>query len=133
MPKQFNLSEKKLKRRVLNASEGTERENQHSGGAVMVARCSNPSCSAPFRSLQDGRLFLLGVSTSNQTEHFWLCGCCSSTMTLRIGEEDTVVAVSILEPIRGVPDDVAFVSLDRKRGLMPVALALHCDGSVEMA
>ena len=39
-------------------------------------------------------------------------------MTLRLGEGETVVAVPIPEPIRGVPDSVALVSVDRKRGLL---------------
>jgi hypothetical protein len=90
----------------------------------MLAKCSNPSCSAPFRYLQAGRLFRLESDPahrkdkSSQVEYFWLCGHCSSTMTLRLGKDGTVAAVPILKPIRGVPPDVALLSADRKNGLL---------------
>ncbi len=90
----------------------------------MLAKCSNPSCFAPFRYLQEGRLFRLesdpALRTGNcsHVEYFWLCDRCSSTMTLRLGERETVVAVPVPEPIRGVPDDAALISSDRKRGLL---------------
>ena len=90
----------------------------------MLAKCSNPSCSVPFRRLHDGRLFRLESDPahrkdkSNHVEYFWLCHRCSSTMTLRLGKDGTVVAVPIPKPIRGVPDNVALLSADRKSGLM---------------
>lgn len=89
----------------------------------MLAKCSNPSCFTPFRYLEHGKLFrlegdpALGTSTCNRAEYFWLCDRCSSTMTLRLGEGETVAAVPIPEPIRGVPDAVPLISVDRKRGL----------------
>ena len=55
----------------------------------MVATCANPSCSASFRFLQEGKLFLLepdpkSTSTVNayasshaRMEYFWLCSRCS--------------------------------------------------------
>jgi hypothetical protein len=62
----------------------------------MIAKCANPSCSAPFHYLREGRLFrielppahtsqpaVIGVpKPSRRVEHFWLCGDCSSTLTL---------------------------------------------------
>jgi hypothetical protein len=106
----------------------------------MVAKCSNPSCSASFRYLGKGKLFRLEAdpplsgSTSNRAEYFWLCGRCSSTMTLRLGEDETVVAVPIPQPIRGVPDGVALISVARKRGLLlrsiSSPLAKHVGGHV---
>src|ERR1017187_776441 len=90
----------------------------------MVAKCSNPSCSASFRSLKEGRLFRLendptfrscNVSTP---EYFWLCHSCASTMTLRLKEGGTVVTVLLPEAIRGVPDGVALTSTDRRKGLL---------------
>jgi hypothetical protein len=45
----------------------------------MLGKCSNPSCSAPFRYLQNGQLFrlesdpVLRTSKFNQPEYFWLC------------------------------------------------------------
>jgi hypothetical protein len=90
----------------------------------MLAKCSNPPCSAPFRRLQDGRLFRLesdqapGWSQSNRVEYFWLCHGCSSTMTLRLRADGTVTTVRLQEPIRSVPDGVALISADREKGLL---------------
>ncbi len=92
-------------------------------GAVMVSKCSNPSCSASFRHLKEGRLFRLENdpalrSKSNRVEYFWLCHRCSSTLTLRLREDGTVVTVLLPEAIRGVPEGVALTSTDRKQGLL---------------
>ena len=92
-------------------------------GCSMLTKCSNPSCSAPFRYLEEGRLFLLESDpalrprNSNRAEYFWLCHGCSYTMTLRLGKSDRVVAVPLPEAIRRIPDGVALISADRKRGL----------------
>jgi hypothetical protein len=58
----------------------------------MVSKCANPSCLTTFRYLREGRLFHLavgaaavegaGVLETPALEHFWLCGECSSRMTL---------------------------------------------------
>jgi hypothetical protein len=90
---------------------------------AMVAECSNPSCSASFLYLKEGRLFRLERdptlgSKSNRVEYFWLCPGCSSTMTLRLSEDGTVVTVLIPEPFRGVPEGVALTSVDREKGLL---------------
>jgi hypothetical protein len=90
----------------------------------MLVKCTNPSCSASFRYLRDGRLFRLErdptpwSSKSNRVEYFWLCHRCSSEMTLRLREDGTVVTVLLPEPIRGVPDGVAISWADRKTGLL---------------
>ena len=39
-------------------------------------------------------------------------------MTLRLEDDETVIAVPIPEPIRDIPDGVALISVDRKKGLM---------------
>jgi hypothetical protein len=90
----------------------------------MLTECSNPSCTAPFRYLKDGRLFCLksdptlSSSESNRVEYFWLCHRCSSEMTLRLSEDGTVITVLLPEPIRRVPDGVALSWADRKTGLL---------------
>src|SRR5271157_2265423 len=90
----------------------------------MLAKYSDPSCAAPFRYLEDGKLFrlesdpTLRSSKSNRVEYFWLCHRCSSTMTLRLREDGTVVTVLLPEPLRGVPDGVALTAVDRKKGLL---------------
>jgi hypothetical protein len=90
----------------------------------MLAKCSNPSCSALFRYLTEGRLYrlesdpALRTSGSSPAEYFWLCGFCSSTMTLCLDEDRRVVAVSLPKPIHSVPDGVALMLADRKKGLV---------------
>lgn len=62
----------------------------------MLHKCANPSCTAPFRSLREGKLFLAEGFPSNlnvafdgnrrqvrRREHFWLCDACSAHFTLR--------------------------------------------------
>ena len=90
-------------------------------GYGMLAKCSNPSCSAVFRHLREGRLFRLEndhTLKSTRVEYFWLCQHCSPTMTLRVAENETVVAVLLPEPIRGAPEEVDLVSAHRKAGLL---------------
>lgn len=97
----------------------------------MLANCSNPSCSAPFRHLQDGRLFRVESDPASRAiksyrgENFWLCDRCSSTMSLRLGEEGAVEAFPLPEPFRGIPADVAFSLVDRKSGLFLHSVDSH--------
>jgi hypothetical protein len=65
----------------------------------MVAKCANPSCDAPFRYLNQGKLFQVerrgakGVSpTGHNVEHYWLCTGCAQQFTLT-RDADGVVAV----------------------------------------
>ena len=65
----------------------------------MVSKCANPDCSVPFRYFHQGKLFRVETSTGlerrramgqddeprkpiRRLEFFWLCGDCSSRMTL---------------------------------------------------
>jgi len=90
----------------------------------MLAKCTDPACSAEFRYLHEGNLFRLEIdptvrpSRTKPTEYFWLCSRCSLAMTLRLGEDGTVGAVLLPEPTPGVPDNVALTLVDRKNGLM---------------
>jgi hypothetical protein len=58
----------------------------------MLGKRTNPSCSASFRSLKEGRLFrfenypILRSCNVTTAEYFWLCSCCSSTMTLHLSD-----------------------------------------------
>ena len=93
-------------------------------GLVMLAKCTNPSCSAEFRYLHEGTLFRLDLDSAvrppegKATEYFWLCGGCSATMTLRLGEDGTVIAVPLPHSVGGDSEEKAFVLGDRKNGLM---------------
>ena len=64
----------------------------------MTSHCANPACAVPLRYLRDGRIFQFevrrGFSQASDDKpitigdrmgcisHFWLCGRCSSTLTL---------------------------------------------------
>jgi hypothetical protein len=96
--------------------------SERDGGLEMLGKCTNPSCSASFRSLKEGRLFRLEnnptLRSCNVTtaEYFWLCSC--STMTLHLSDDGSVIPVVLPEPFRGVPDGVALTSADREKGLL---------------
>src|SRR5438309_10515484 len=72
----------------------------------MVSNCANPTCSVPLLVLNDGRLFQFEVrpKSSDSTvaaglrkiSHFWLCGQCSSTLTLGFDQLRGVV----VQPLR---------------------------------
>ena len=61
----------------------------------MVSKCANPSCSAIFLYLREGKIFHVAAgahgpekgSTSGTSTHerFWLCGECSTRMTIISG------------------------------------------------
>jgi hypothetical protein len=62
----------------------------------MLHKCANPTCTVPFLSLREGKLFLAETCGGDpgagfdgtrrklrRREHFWLCDACSSHFTLR--------------------------------------------------
>jgi hypothetical protein len=62
----------------------------------MLAKCTNPSCSASFLHLAEGKLFRLDTgptvdsSDARVTEYFWLCEPCSGKMTLHLAQDGRV-------------------------------------------
>ncbi len=72
----------------------------------MLGKCTNPSCSASFRYLQEGILFRLeadpGLRLPNpkQAEYYWLCRSCAPAMTLRLSQEGKVIPVPLPAPSR---------------------------------
>ena len=62
----------------------------------MLSKCANPSCSTPLIYLREGKIFAVTsdgdaqrkperpflAKPAAQVEHFWLCGPCSSRLTL---------------------------------------------------
>jgi hypothetical protein len=74
---------------------------------VMLQKCANPDCIAPFRSLREGKLFLAelrqaerrpvsaGRRAQRRREHFWLCQECSGQFTLRFDSEIGVLTVPL--------------------------------------
>ena len=76
----------------------------------MLQKCANPSCSAPFRSLREGKLFLAenlprdpnssSPSPSpklRRREYFWLCQACSTQLTLRLDTDRGMTTVPIAQ------------------------------------
>jgi hypothetical protein len=69
----------------------------------MTSHCANPDCAAPLRLLRDGRLYQFAVrpqssaqemavtNSSRSVSHFWLCGECSSKLTLVFDQLKAVV------------------------------------------
>ena len=72
----------------------------------MLHKCANPACTAPFRSLREGKLFLAenhpsdGVGRKPRREHFWLCADCAAQFTLRLDEKGGMVTVPLQRPDR---------------------------------
>jgi len=74
----------------------------------MIVQCANPACAAPLRYLFGGRLFQFGVrahdaertahlsSRTRQVAHFWLCGQCSSTLSLTFDLREGVKLVPLV-------------------------------------
>lgn len=90
----------------------------------MLGKCSNPTCSAPFRYLRDGRLFRLEpdpiarTSKPNRLEYFWLCDSCSPRMSLRISEAGKVLPVMLPASDCGDFDGKGITLVDRRDGLL---------------
>lgn len=88
----------------------------------MLAKCANPSCSASFLHLADGRLFRLeghspvGASNAKATEYFWLCAPCAARMSLHLAQDGKVVPTGLREALPSGPT-LAFTSLNRENGV----------------
>lgn len=73
----------------------------------MVAKCLNPTCSAPFRYLSDGRIFHLEIpvagdnGTSRKREYFWLCDRCCSRFTVVLKNGTGALQSRFLELMSG--------------------------------
>jgi hypothetical protein len=75
----------------------------HQGAFTMLAKCANPSCSTPLVYLREGKIFMVespelpanvdgatSIKAPNRVEHFWLCGPCSSELTLSYDRQSGV-------------------------------------------
>ena len=87
----------------------------------MLSKCLNSACNTPFRYLRDGRIFhlqvpaLVGVPGSGRREYFWLCGHCSSRLTVVIKDRVGTVQPRFLEipgggAVEQPEEEVPFVS-----------------------
>ena len=75
----------------------------------MVAKCANPTCSARFRYLHEGELYVIElkadslkhvpsadpdyIGNSHAYEHFWLCSSCSCAMRVQTDREGRIILV----------------------------------------
>jgi hypothetical protein len=79
----------------------------------MLSKCANPTCSATFRYLHEGRLYVIASretlgghktrcsSKSGQLEYAWLCSSCSLYLTIQIDEERGTRVVRKFEATNG--------------------------------
>jgi len=87
----------------------------------MLEECVNPSCSASFPYLADGRLFRLETETrypspnARETEYFWLSEPCSAVMTLRLARDGTVATIGLADGLCNGPY-IALNSVDWENG-----------------
>jgi hypothetical protein len=77
----------------------------------MLSKCANPACSQPFRYLRDGKLFEIETTSdtdastvgerkpSRRVEFFWLCGQCSTEMTVINDKDQGVITIPIRAPL----------------------------------
>lgn len=75
----------------------------------MLAKCANPRCSAPFRRLSEGKLFLVQSELiasheavdpeknkpPRRVEYFWLCAECARLLTLTFNGKTGVTTVPL--------------------------------------
>jgi hypothetical protein len=73
----------------------------------MLSKCANPSCATPLVYLREGKIFMMVAPSRpveamptpqlpkepSRIEHFWLCGPCSSEMTLAYDRQHGVQVV----------------------------------------
>ena len=76
----------------------------------MLSHCLNPSCSAQFRYLHEGRIFKVEQVVASPddskpqrlVEHYWLCGPCS--LLLKVVVENGVVTTQPIATELAVPE-----------------------------
>lgn len=75
----------------------------------MLDKCLNPTCSAKFRTLRDGRVFVKeidcvpegdGNARAHKLAYFWLCNSCCRTLTVIVQKGNGVRTV----PLTSSPD-----------------------------
>lgn len=80
----------------------------------MVSKCANPECSLPFHYFREGKLFrieaegiaveppagpkLVSGKRPHRVEHYWLCGACSTKLTLAYDPAKGAVVIPLPRP-----------------------------------
>jgi hypothetical protein len=73
----------------------------------VLNQCLNPSCTALFRYLYEGRIFTVErfvtsadeKRTERQLEHYWLCETCSKSMKVVVENGVATTVPMRVEPI----------------------------------
>lgn len=90
----------------------------------MLTKCANPVCLTHFRYLERGTLFRYendprAAPDRAHREYFWLCGSCSSSLTMRLDAQGKVFVTEDeaeeRPPGNGGPD---FVLAGRQNGML---------------
>lgn len=98
----------------------------------MLGKCTNPSCSALFRYLEEGLLFRLEtdpnlrLSNPKAPEYYWLCRSCSAEMTLHISIEGQVIPSALPAPVPHGPQGSEVIA-ERQKGLLLSAVSFSTD------
>lgn len=94
----------------------------------MLAKCANPTCSAPFRRLTEGKLFQVETQyplkgervphknrLTHHIEHFWLCAECARLVTLAFHEDRGLITVPLADGT--ITKRVRMVEFNRRSAL----------------
>jgi hypothetical protein len=90
----------------------------------MLGKCTNPSCSASFRYLEEGMLFRLETDRTQRLpnpkvpEYYWLCRSCSTAMTLHISKEGKIVTIALPLSVHDGSRGPDFIPSNRQKGLV---------------
>jgi hypothetical protein len=90
----------------------------------MLGKCTNPSCFASFRYLEEGMLFRLETDRTQRLpnprmpEYYWLCRSCSKAMTLHISKEGNIVMMALPLPVQRRSHGPDFTPSHRQKGLV---------------
>ena len=90
----------------------------------MLGKCTNSSCSASFRHLEEGMLFRLETDPTLRSSnpmtprYYWLCRSCSAAMTLHISKEGKLIPVALPAAVHGGPSGSDFIASMRQEGLL---------------
>jgi len=78
----------------------------------VLSKCANPSCSARFHYLHEGRIFKFEISApssdkshsqNRRLEYFWLCERCVQTLTVVLDNGSVTTRPLPLEVAEGAP------------------------------
>jgi len=89
--------------------------------AVMVSKCANPACLAPFRYLHEGRIFTVRTSVTEhrpdgadpKVERYWLCSTCADSLTLVLQSGKVLLRSLAAIPEAGIKPSHAAVRASR--------------------